>query len=142
MQPAPAIIPAVTEVSFPAGFTPGGGDRGCLEVDPVADQLGQAGPLRQTHHRDQARARDQMLVTKDRDRPRPLILFTAGAFCWRADQDLDTPDYPTTEGTSASGHAATQLPIHGLRLRAGALRPSTRDGRAIRSKAGLARTHP
>jgi hypothetical protein len=37
---------------------------------------------------------------------------------------------------------AGRAPARAWTLKAGALRPSTGDGRAIRSKAGLARTQP
>ena len=45
-----------------------------LEPDPVADKLRQTGLLGQRHHRDQARARDEMLVVEDRDCPAPTIV--------------------------------------------------------------------
>src|SRR4051794_26226951 len=74
MQSAPAAIPVMTAVSFPAGFAPRRRHPRRLEHHLVGDQLYQAGLLGQPHHWDQAGARDQTLVIEDRDRPRPAIL--------------------------------------------------------------------
>ena len=74
MQSAPATIPAMTAVNFPAGFTPADATLEDLNRTRSLDQPAQPGPLGQPHRRDQARARDQVHVIKDRDRPGPPIL--------------------------------------------------------------------
>jgi hypothetical protein len=73
MLSAPAAIPAMIADSFLAGFAPGRGDPARLPPDPLTDQLRQAGLLGQTHHRDQAGARHQILVIEHRVRTRPSI---------------------------------------------------------------------
>ena len=70
------IIDAVRAAGHPRDYRgqlprrvhPGRGDSRGLEPDPLPDQLRQTGPLRQTHHRDQAGARHQMLVVEHRGR--------------------------------------------------------------------------
>ena len=66
MLSAPAAIPAMIELSFPAGFTPAETTRVCTELDPLGDQLRQPGLLGQRHHRDQAGIRHQMLIVEQR----------------------------------------------------------------------------
>ena len=69
MLSAPAVIPATRHPIFTGAFTP----HGVPDPDVLCGQLAQAGPLRQGHHRDQARLRHEMRVIKRRVGLRQLM---------------------------------------------------------------------
>ena len=62
MLSAPAIIPATRHGTFSCAFTP----HRAINPDMLCDQAAQARPLRQGHHRDQARPRHEIRVIKRR----------------------------------------------------------------------------
>ena len=58
---------------LPGRVHPSRGDARGPEPDPLANQLGQPSPLRESHHRSQARERHQVAIIEDRRGPRPRI---------------------------------------------------------------------
>ena len=73
MLSAPAAIPAMIEVSFPAGFTPAETTR--VEPSSTRSAISSDSPAcsAKRHHRDQAGIRHQVLVIEQRRGPRPRI---------------------------------------------------------------------
>ena len=73
MLSASAAIPAMIEVSFPAGFAPA---EATLDVlNRTRCPINSGGPARsgQPHQRDQTHTRHEILVVEDRRGPRPNI---------------------------------------------------------------------
>ena len=125
MLSAPAAIPAMIEVSFPAGFTPAETTRVARERDPLGDQLRQPRLLGQRHHRHQARARHQMLIIEQR-RGRATthaVVSLPVPSGFGSNQDLDTPD---SSDPRRHFHVQTRRTDHATR--------STDRGLAMRSQ--------
>ena len=74
MQSAPAAIPAMIEVSFPAGFAPA--EATLEDLNTTLSAISSARPVCSANPITGTKpgARDQTLVIEDRDRPRPAIL--------------------------------------------------------------------
>ena len=104
MLSAPAAIPAMIEVSFPAGFAPAEATLDVLNLTRCRDQLRQARPARPTPS-----AGPGPRTTRDSRHRRPVWPATSHQVAslsvpsadW-LDQELDTPDSPSPEGTSTS----------------------------------------
>ena len=66
MLSAPHTMPAMIEVSFPAGLTAPETTRVLRQVHMLADQLRKPGLLSQFQHRHQTRRRHQILLVEHR----------------------------------------------------------------------------
>ena len=119
MQSAPAAIPAMIEVSFPAGFAPAEATRQVLNTDPLARS---APPGRSARPIPSPGPGPRTTPDARHRRPGPpatshqVVSLPVPSADW-LDQDLDTPDSPSTEGTSTSTtRRDLGSPIHGSRL--------------------------
>jgi hypothetical protein len=118
MLSAFAAIPAMIEVSFPAGFTPADATRldssltrSAISSDSPACSANAITGTSPMH--DTKCSSSNSGVALDH----PSGSFTSSAFSARLDQDLSTPDPPCPEGTSTPGPtkpAADQLPTQEL----------------------------
>ncbi len=100
MHSAPAAIPAMIEVIFPAGFTPADATRD--DLNPTRSAISPDSPARSARPITGTRpACDTMFASSKTGvaRDHSCGSFTGSAFSVRQDQDLDNPDSSHPEGT-------------------------------------------
>jgi hypothetical protein len=121
MLSAPAAIPAMIEVSLPAGFTPAEVTLLACGSSTTRSEINSDNPARSARPITGASPANDTRCSSSKTgaaRDQPCDSLTESAFRNQVDLDLNNPDSPDPEGTFSINAPNDQLPIHGLRLRA------------------------